>query len=305
MGAPLTEFVFETILRDGLNEVRLDSSKLDDLFSRFLKTYFDTQYGQDKIDELKTYFSSNPVRIVHAKSQIPKQVPCVSIQMMRTDEESGLQQFSDQFEEVEEAKTPTIIVPTATPGTYDTVTGKLTVVNAADLSQICPGMHFVDNSGVIFDIESGNSNMSGNKFINIGKGKTPDLGGDGRIESSIDKTRTERRQIRLRETIAIGCHANNQVHLAKFLFAVVYYVLKSRSDVLEERGIQVSRGDTSIFDMEEEFQTELVYSRYIQMQCITCFDWDQAEVNLIDCFDVDIKAEENDVKFSTNTSEDC
>jgi len=301
MSAPMTEFVFETILRDGLNELRLTPSKLDDIFSIFLKTYFDTQYGQTKIDELKTFITDNPVRIVHAKSQIHTQIPCVSIQMLRTDEEEGLQQFSDQLEEVDTSKAPALLVPVVTPGTYDIITGKLTIVNAADLSIICPGQIFKDASGVKFTIQSGNSNLAGNKFINIGTGKSPDLGGNGLIESSIDIKRTERRQVRLRETIAIGVHGKNQVHMTKFLFALIFYVLKSRSDVLEQRGIQVSKGDTTIFDMEEQFEKELVYSRYIQVRCITCFDWDQAEVNLIDCFDVTIKAEDI-TTFNTNTS---
>lgn len=304
MSAPLSEFVIETVLRDGLNEIRLNPDILDDIFSRFLTTYFDNQYGQEKIDELKTYFSENSIRIVHAKSQVPAQMPCVSIQMLRTDEEESLQQFSDQFEDVDEGITPVVAVPVVTPLAYDATTGQLTVDNSADLSMICPGQNFVDNSDNLFPILSGNSNMSGNKFINIGKDQTPDLGGDGRIESSLDKKRTERRMVRLRESIAIGCHAKNQVHLAKFLFNVVYYVLKSRNDVLETRGFQVSKGDTSIFDMEEEFEGELVYSRYIQMQCISCFDWDQEEVNLIDCFDVGIKACNGETIVDTNTSGD-
>lgn len=305
MGAPLTEFVFETILRDGLNELRLNPDRLDDIFSQFLKTYFNNQYGQDKIDELKTWVTNNQIKIVHAKAQIPTQAPCVSIQRVRSDEDESIQQFSDMYEEVDEGITPTVVVPTVTPGTYDSVTGKLTITNAADLSDVCPGYVFVDASDQKFTIGTGSSNLSGNKFINIGTGKSPDLGGDGRIESFLDFKRTERRQVRLRDTIAIGCHAKNQVHLAKFLFAIVYYVLKSRNDVLEQRNIQLSKGDTTIFDLEEEFKGELLYSRYIQMQCITCFDWDQGEVNLIDCFDTTVKAEENAQDFEVNTSEDC
>ncbi|NIU02214.1 MAG: hypothetical protein GWN01_15330 [Nitrosopumilaceae archaeon] len=304
MGAPLLEFTLETVLRDGLSELRLNPDRLDDIFSKFLKTYFNNQYGQAKIDELKTWVTQNQIKIVHAKSQIPVQVPCISIQTMRTDEEESLQQFSDMYEEVDTNITPNVIVSNVIPTSYDTVSGKLSIDNTVDLSEVCPGYIFVDNSDNEFEIQSGNSNISGNKFINIGKGKTPDLGGSGRIESFLDFKRTERRMIRLRETIAIGCHTKNQVHLTKFLFALVYYVLKSRSDVLEQRKIQVSRGDTSIFDMEEQFENELVFSRYIQMTCITQFDWNQAEVNLIDCFDATIYAEDEDGKFKTNTSED-
>lgn len=305
MGAPLTEFAFEAILRDGLNELRLNPDRLDDLFSEFLKTYFNNQYGQEKIDEIKTWIQNNPIRLVHAKAQIPVQAPCVSIQILRTDESEPLQTFSDGFEDVDESITPRIVVPTVTPGTYDNLTGKLTITNAADLSEVCPGYVFVDASGTKFTIGTGNSNLSGDKYINIGSGKNPDLGGDGRIESFLDFKRTERRQVKLKETVAIGCHAKSQPHKAKYLFAIIYYILKSRSDILEKRRIQVSRGDISIFDLEEQMNQDLVYSRYIQMHCITNFDWDQEEVNLIDCFDATIKAEEDGEEFDVNTSEDC
>lgn len=220
---------------------------------------------------------------------VPTSMPCISIQLESSSEDPDIQTLGNSYLDEDEATTPKVYVPVVTPGTYDTVTGKLTVINAADLSIVCPGMIFVDNSGVEFSIQSGNSNMAGNKFINIGTGKDPDLGGDGRIESCLDKKRTERRWIRLHENIKLGCHAKDDIHLAKFLFYILTFILKSRQDALINRGIQLDMEAGSVHDREDEYKGENVFSRFITVNCLTQFDWDQEEVSLIDCFDSTIK----------------
>lgn len=289
MGAPITEFVIETVIRDGLGAIRADVDILDDVFSRFLETHFGTQYGQTKIDQLKTYITNNQIRIVQSWAMVPTSLPCISIQLERSSEDSDIQTLGNSFTDEDEAITPTVVVPIATPGTYDSVTGKLTITNAADLSLVCPGMIFVDASSNEFTIGSGNSNVSGNKFINIGSGQTPDLGGDGRIESSLKKKRTERRWIRLNESIRLGCHAKDDVHLSKFIFYILIYILKSRQESLINRGIQLDMGVGSIYDRDDSYEGENVFSRFLTVNCLTQFDWDQAEVNLVDCFDATIK----------------
>lgn len=303
-GAPLTEFVFESVIRDGLGELRADTSKLDNIFARFLDAHFANQYGQAKIDEIKTYISNNQIKIVHAWQQVPTSAPCISIALIRADEPEDEQNLGNEFLEEDEDITPAVIVPVVTPGTYDVATGKLTVTNAADLSTVCPGLVFVDASAQEFKIGSGNSNMSGNKYINIGPGQSPDLGGDGLIQSAIDFKRTDRRMIRIRETLHLGCHATNDLHLAKFIYYILVYILKSRQESLIKRGIDLDRGTGSIFDREDAYEGENVYSRFLEVNCETEFVWDQNEVNLIDCFDPSIKAEDEDgEKFDVNTSE--
>ena len=239
---------------------------------------------------------------------VPMSLPCISIELIRASEDEDIQQFSNEYEEVSEAKTPTVYVPVITPGAYDTVTGKLVVTNAADLSQVCPGWVFVDKAGTKFILEAGNSNVSGNKFINIGKGKSPDLGGDGRIESPIAETRTERRMIRLREVLRLGVHAKDNIHLTKYLYYLLIYILKSRQESLIDRGVNLDREIGEVFDRADEFTGENIFSRFVEFNCLTEFDWDQGEVNLIDCFDPNVKAPMPDPDSTeavkVNTSED-
>lgn len=289
MGAALSEWVVETILRDGLNELRLNPDRLDDLFGVFTNTYFNNQYGQAKIDEIKTYIVNNQIKITHALNLAPSDFPCFSISLQEANEEEDLQQFSNLGEELDESTTPTVIVPVVTPISYDRPTGKLVVNPSADLSMVRPGLVFVDAFGTKFTIGSGNSNLAGNKYINIGANENPDMSGSGRIESGIAIKRSDIRTIRLRETILLGCHATNNLHLAKYMFYILLYILKSKQEVLETRGIHLDSNIGQVFNREAEFEGEHVFSRSIQLRCITEFSWNQGEVSLIDCFDINLK----------------
>jgi hypothetical protein len=286
----MTEFTIETVIRDGLGDLRSNPAAFDDLFSKFTSTFFNNQYGQEHINKLKTYIQNNQVRIVHSFAQVPTSVPCVSIQILKSSETPKLQQFSNEAEDVDTVITPIVRIADVQPVSYDTVSGKLVVDPNTDLSLLCPGMIFKDSNGTDFTIRSGNSNLTGNKYINIGSGQEPELTGLGDIISSIGNQRMSRRMIRLDETISLGVHAKNDVHIVKYLYYILTYILKSRMDTLIRRGIHLDYGMGGIFDRVDEYQGENVFSRYIEVNCMTEFDWNQELVTLIDCFDLTVRA---------------
>lgn len=296
MGAPLTEFVVETVIRDGLGELKATPSRIDDIFSRFLEAHFLNQYGQEKIDQIKTYIANNQIRIVQSLAMVPTSMPCISIKLIRADETEEMQNLGNNYLDEDLSKDPTVYVPVVQPGTYDTLTGKLTIINIADLSVVCAGMNFVDSNGTKFPIKSPISNMSGMKYISIGSGQEPELTLPGRIESSIDFSRIERRMIRIRETLSIGCHAKDDVHLAKFIYYILIYILKSRQESMIARGIELDRGTGNVFDREDEFEGENVFSRYVELNCLTEFVWNQSEVQVFDCFNLTLKVNKPDPK---------
>jgi len=291
LGAALAEFVLEGIIRDGLGDLKANPSKLDDIFSVLTETYLDKQYGQSKIDEIKTYINNNQIKIVQGWAMVPMAVPCISIELTYASEDEDLQQFSNLYEDTDTPKTPEVIVSTFTTTAYDSVTGKVTIDPGTDLARVKPHQVFVDNDGNKFTIQSGNSNSPSNKFVNIGKDQTPVLGANCFIESSIDITRVDRRMVRDREVLRLGCHASNNIYLTKFIYVILKYILKSRQLVLEQRGIHLDREVGSVFAREDELKGEHIFSRFMELRCFTEFDWDQEEVNLVDSFDDEVKAE--------------
>jgi hypothetical protein len=307
MSAPLTEFVIETVIRDGLGNLRSNPAILEDIFSKFTATFFNNQYGTSKINQLKQYIQDNQVKIVHSFAQVPTNTPCVSIQILRSSETPKLQQFSDEYEDVDTPISPIVRVADIQPISYDQVTGKLQVDPASNLANVYPGMIFKDGSNVEFTILSGNSNLAGNKYINIGPGQSPNTVDTGDIISSIRIQRVERRMIRLEETISLGVHSRNDVHITKFLYYILVFILKSRTDSLIERGIHLDYGTGGIFDRVDAFEGENVFTRMIEVNCITEFDWNQKQVSLVDNFDLTIQAPDGitpDGKVTTYPNED-
>lgn len=290
MAAPLTEFIIETVLRDGLGDLRANPAQIDDIFGRFTEAQFVNQYGQTQIDRIKTYIQENQIKIIQSWAMVPFSLPCISIELLRASEDEDIQQFHNEYEDEDEDKEPAIRINNVIPTTYDTVSGKLSIDSSVDLSTVCPGLYFKDASNNKFKIQSGNSNLSGNKFINIGSGMTPNISAAGKIISWIDFERTERRMIRLREHIRLGCHAKDDIHLVKYIYYIIIYILKSRQESLENRGIHLDREIGEIFDRLDDFRGENVFSRFINMLCITEFNWDQEKVALADCFDLTLKA---------------
>lgn len=292
MGAPLTEFIFETVIRDGLGDLRANPTKIDDIFSKFLEAQFLNQYGQPKIDQIKSYITSqtHSIKIVHAWSQVPTSVPCFSIQLLASDEEEDLQNLGNEFPESETPTTPQVYVAVALPTAFDLVSEKLTFDPSTDLSSVCSGMIFVDSDDVSFEIKAPMSNLSGDKYVTIvSNGNTPNLTLAGKIVSSIDFKRYDMKLIRLREKIALGVHATNDVHLTKFLYYILQWILKSRQESLINRGVTLDRGTGQMFDRDDAFEGENVYSRIMQVTCITNFTWNQAQVQVFDCFDLTVK----------------
>lgn len=292
MGAPLTEFVLETVIRDGLGDLRANPTKIDDIFSRFLEAQFLNQYGQDKIDQIKQYIAgpTHQIKIVHAWNQVPTHVPCFSIQLLSSDEEEPLQNLGNEFPESETAKTPQLYVDNVVATAFDVVSGKLTIDPGVDLSVVCASMVFVDASNVSFPLKTPLSNLSGNKYITLdSNGNSPDISGPGQIVSSIDFVRHDMKMVRLRERIALGVHASNDVHLTKFLYYILQWILKSRQESLINRGIDLDRGTGQMFDRDDSFEGENVYSRIIQVTCITEFSWDNGNAQVFDCFDLNVK----------------
>ena len=302
MGAPITEFVIETVIRDGLGFLRTSPTALDDIFSKFKATWFINQYGQAHINKLKTYIQQNQVKIVHSFAQVPTSTPCFSIQITRSFEDPSMQQFSNDYEEVDTPIAPIVKISDVQGLTFDVATGKLVIDNSVNLGPVYPGMIFVDAVGVEFEIQSGNSNLAGNKFISLPRnGNVPDLSAPGEIISNIRVQRVARRMVRLKETISLGVHAKKDVHIAKYLYYLLTYILKSRMDSLIERGIHLDFGTGQIFDREDQFEGDNVFSRFMEVNCITEYDWNQEEVNLIDNFDLTVKSTPDGVSQNQTT----
>lgn len=288
IGMPLTEFVLESVLRDGLGELRASPVKLNYLFSRFKEAQFNNQYGQAKIDQVQTYLERNQIRIVQAFSLNATSIPCISIQIIASEETPERQHFGNEYEPLLDAKDRTVIAASIHPSAYNSTTGKLTVPDSEDLSLVIPNQVFIDCAGNEFTITSGISNLMGSKFISIEKGAEPDLTDPGQVVDPIDFTAYERGMVRLTETIRLGIHAKDDPHITKFIYYIVYSILKSRQKSLITRGIHLDYGMISALDRVEQMGEENVFTRFIDLKCLTEFNFLIDPIAVASSFDLSL-----------------
>src|SRR5271165_3186823 len=81
MSFRLPDLIVESILRDGLNNARRDSSVLMDVFGDLTLPFAQKKYGIPEIDKINKLIQNREVAIVHSFNLVPANLPCISIQL--------------------------------------------------------------------------------------------------------------------------------------------------------------------------------------------------------------------------------
>ena len=104
----------------------------------------------------------------------------------------------------------------------------------------------------------------------------------------IDYRSFRREEVRLTEVIRLGIHAKDDAHLAKFLYYIVYYILKSRQKSLINRGVHLDYGMMSSLDRIDEYKGENIFTRSIDMRCQTQFNYVIDELAVASSFNLEV-----------------
>ena len=88
------DFLFESVLRAGLEWFRTDPEAPKFVFGHLLSPYL-SKYGQAKIDEITNYIKKYDIKIVQHWSLINTSVPCISIQLLDANEMTDRAGLSD------------------------------------------------------------------------------------------------------------------------------------------------------------------------------------------------------------------
>ena len=213
--------------------------------------------------------------------------------MLHADESEDLQQLGDDdLDLVLADNVARTIIPSNINGAnplilldYNPTTGRINVDPQVDLSAACPGLILLDLNGNEFELRSGISNVSGSKFISIDpKLDNPPVLGQATIISQIKCDVRRRRLIRIRERVALGCHAVDKIHLPKLIYYILVFILKSRTDSLITRGLQLNKGIGQVYDREDEYKGENLFSRVLEFEALSIFTWDDGPIQFADCF---------------------
>lgn len=277
MGIVLTDYVIESVIRDGLRDLRDRPELLDDLMSQLLEDYLKTDYGQQKLNELKDYIKNNKIYVIQSFGLQGGKFPCYSINLdnlNESDREAGMQDF-DSTEEVE--ITPTVLAGPFT-ATFDDVSSAILVGDSVDLSEVRVRSYLTDAAGTNFQVVGGIINENGRKqfVIDTSLNGDPDVSGEVQVVSQIGSQLVEYQSVPIREKVLIGVYAQNDPNITKYLYYLLMYFLHQRKSSLEDRGVELSSIVASDFMREEPTPglPEHIFARYVHLNCLTRFKWE-------------------------------
>lgn len=270
MGAPLTEFFLEFILREGLQKLRADKPAIQRLFEDFMDDYLVKVYGDDSLQKVVNYVQTKELHIVQSWPLQETRLPCCSINLLSTDENIPRDLLEDYAGYIQEDIDPTVIVDGITPIDYNN--GFIEVPDTVNLNNVSQGSVFVDSNGDEFAIIT-IVNETGNKKIGIGRGEDITIGPNSYIRGLIDKITYDKHQMPLQERLILGIHAKDNPIECKYWYYVIMYLLAKNRLSFERKGLQIHTTTATDFNRALEYLPEGVFTRFININFLTQLSW--------------------------------
>lgn len=290
IGFILPELIFESIIRDGILNIRENPEILDSLFAQLLRTYNSRKYGQAEIDKIRDLLIKRDIAVCYSYNEIDEKSPCFSIMVGIDDEDRKRAHLDDHYEDKTEPITdPNELtrVDPVVPLSWDIDTGILLVDDSTDLSTATKFMVFVDAADVEHEIK-GISDEPGNKFLILPKRDDVDVSDTGIIRSTLDFTALEIKGVTSDDKLVIGCHSKDAL-LTKYMYVLLKYFVVSRKKDIILRGFYNISFSGSDFSRDSNFMGDRVTTRFLTVMGKIDDRWRSDQITLID--DVVIDAE--------------
>jgi hypothetical protein len=291
----IPELILESIIRDGLANIKADLTIIDDLFGYLTRPYASQKYGSSEIQKIKDLVTSTEIPVVYSFHESDAKSPCFSIHIGDDDEDRTRDHLDDYYAEETITLSPSQIaaltlIPNILPTAYDSRSGQLLIPNSVDLTLAYAGLVFVDGSDVEHPIFGGIDNTTGNKMFFIEKNGNPDMVNPGLIRTPITYEVFEVRGVTQAIKLMVGVHTKNSL-TTKYLYTILKYIILSRKKDLIKRGIYVARLSGSDFSRDIQFQGDQVFTRFLTVTGKVDDTWKSYQVDLIDQVIVDVEAQ--------------
>lgn len=282
MGITLTDYVIESVLRDGIRDLEDRPELIDDLFSQMNASYLKTEYGAHAIDQIKEYLTGHKLYVVQGFQLTPAKLPCYAINMDRMTEQSPDSLMADYGGNVTQDVTPAPITALFTPDGFDAVLKAIAVPDGVNLSNVLVGQQFLDVDGNQFAITAVTTTVGSQQLFVAIETTVPNVTGAGQVISNVTQELIEFGVAQIREQAVIGVFAQQNPNLTKYLYYLLLYFLYQRKPSLEQRGVQISTVQATDFARyAQETLPEHVYVRYVTFSCLTCFQWNDPAAQAI------------------------
>lgn len=290
-GIAMPDLVLESVIRDGLADIKANLVILDDVFSQLDKNYTTRKYGAAEIAKIKTYITDNEIAVVHSLHEANAPKVAYSISLGLDNEDVPRKHFGDLEGTTETpldaaALAALVKVDPLTATAYDPLTGKVSVDSGIDLSSVYPGYIYEDGSAIEFVIQDGISEAT-NKFFFIAKNASPNIIVDGKIKSPITTELKEIRGVSSRIKLLIGVHSKEAL-ITKYLYALLKYIIHSRRISAIDRGLDQVILEGSDFARNMAYEGDFVFTRFLTVNGYVCDGWDSDLVTQIDSAEIDL-----------------
>ncbi len=292
MGVISLDVELQAFLTDGFDYVRahLDDS-VDEIFSNFKQPHLAKLYGDKEIKTIKKWLREQAIPVVQSWGLQPTLVPCISIHLAQSSEQTGHSFLGDLGGTVTSTATPLIIIPPFTCASYDSATGKVTTKPGTDISALRNGYILVDGAGELWLVDG----TIGNDYFHI----NTDAGGlvdtsKFYIQSAEGTVRAKGGQALFQDMVDIGIHGHTNQNTVLWMYYIISWLLFRFKSTLEARGIQLQTFSGTEFNKDMKFLGEHIYSRWMRFVAQTEVEWTETPYVNVDTVDLtDFKADES------------
>lgn len=271
MGAPITEYYVEQVIKTGLELVRNTPSKIDDLLSGFNEGLFIPLFGKKVIAQVKDFILNRRIAVIHGINLVPENLPCYSISLLPSYEDHTKAAFDD-FDSAEMNDITPDAIASFDIDSYDSVNGFCAVSDSVDTSVIYIGAIIKDSADTTFEILGPIISDEGKKGFYIVTDAAITTGAVQLI-SQIDQERVGNRAVPVIDRVQVGVHCAEDTNLTKYLYYLLNYWFFTRRVEIETAGYQLSKYIASDLTKEVNLLPDNVTSRYVTFEFLTWFKW--------------------------------
>lgn len=243
------------------------------------------EYGENSVQQAKQWFlrTNIPVKIVPVLNELI--VPCITISLVSSSEVTQESTIGDVHSDAfEQTSTPWPALTTPfTPTSYNQSTGIMVIPVLPDDIYMAPGMYVVDKVGRPHEILEVLTSTS----LKIQPGTVADFR-DATLKSGRSGLVTSIESSSFRESYRIGVHVGGDPAPLVWLHSIVTFILlRYKEALLEARGFERSTHSSSDFQRDVQFESELVFSRYLELTGYVRQYWPKAVASPIDAVVMD------------------
>lgn len=103
MSFVLVENVVQRVVQKGLQDIRDNPDRIDEIFSQYLEPELEPDYGQKYIDQIKSWFLNTKLPVVQAWSFNAQRIPCYSIHLATELEDEAKAAAGDHYGDGEDS----------------------------------------------------------------------------------------------------------------------------------------------------------------------------------------------------------